>query len=472
MGAKIFNMQSPEQIAKDYMGNKQKIVAAAQLGTVDPTAAVLAGMFIDRMRAAQVQEAAPSRTVAQDVLAPPQMGLGAAPAGMPPMGSPPPMGMPRNTPLPATAPPPAGPLNLGSPPPMGGMGPAGNMGPAAPAGAAAPAKFAGGGLADLPLSDDMFGYADGGMVAFAEGGEAELPQSFYGRSVDPMANMEQMRTLMGGQPTPRRQQLEDYYEQTVSPEAQERGRRGDMGSLMAQIGFGMAGTSSPSFLQALGQAGTAALPGAREAARARRAEVRQGMAALADIENMSAAERRAIVEASLRSSDTAVQGLSAKEGRDAELAARANEGALDRQAAMDRLRTEIGARGGGGGGGGGGGRRSSGEGAAPGFGTGDDDREAKTIYQRLRANPANARLPDSELASIARDSVRSATSTRAAMDENSGDAEAPAVRNAVAANQRLRTRYTNRAPAARAGAAPASAGRASDGWGTARVAGD
>ena len=66
--AKPFSIQSPEQIAKEYGGNKQKIAAAMQTGIVDPTAGVLAGMFIDRMRSAQMQEQAPKPTVAQQVM--------------------------------------------------------------------------------------------------------------------------------------------------------------------------------------------------------------------------------------------------------------------------------------------------------------------------------------------------------------------------------------------------------------------
>ena len=74
METKPYRLQSPENIAKDYGGNKQKIVEAMQLGIVDPTAGVLAGMFIDRMRSAQMQEMAPKPTVAQQVIG---TGLGA-----------------------------------------------------------------------------------------------------------------------------------------------------------------------------------------------------------------------------------------------------------------------------------------------------------------------------------------------------------------------------------------------------------
>ena len=55
METKPYRIQSPEAIAKDYGGNKQQIAQAMQMGIVDPTAGVLAGMFIDRMRSAQMQ---------------------------------------------------------------------------------------------------------------------------------------------------------------------------------------------------------------------------------------------------------------------------------------------------------------------------------------------------------------------------------------------------------------------------------
>lgn len=143
MPTKPYSLQSPEQIAKDYAGNKQKIAQAAQSGLLDPTAAVMAGMFIDRMRSAQTQEQGPPSTVAQQVFAPPPppMQMGAmppsAPMGAPPQGAP--------------------------PPPMG----------------APPVGMAGGGLTTLPLPDNMFnepdgmGYANGGIVAFADGGATD-----------------------------------------------------------------------------------------------------------------------------------------------------------------------------------------------------------------------------------------------------------------------------------------------------------
>jgi hypothetical protein len=152
--AKPFSIQSPEDIAKEYAGNKQKIAQAMQMGVVDPTAGVLAGMFIDRMRGAQAQEGANPPTVAQQVMggAPPAPapplpagGLGGtSPAGAPSMA--PPMGAPPQMPMPEA-------------PPMG---------------------MADGGLAMLPVPDAMFdepdngGYAGGGIVAFSPGGEVDL----------------------------------------------------------------------------------------------------------------------------------------------------------------------------------------------------------------------------------------------------------------------------------------------------------
>lgn len=155
---KPFSIQAPEDIAKTYAGDKARIAEAAQLGIVDPTAAVLAGMFIDRMRSAQGTEGANPPTVAQQVLGPQQ------PQGM--GGMPPPMGMPQ-------------PQGMGAmpPPPMGDPG-------MAPEGAPPPMGMAEGGLAGIDVPDTMFdepsgggfddGFAVGGLVAFGSGGMADL----------------------------------------------------------------------------------------------------------------------------------------------------------------------------------------------------------------------------------------------------------------------------------------------------------
>ena len=164
---KPFSIQAPEEVAKAYGGNKQQIAQAAQLGIVDPTAAVLAGMFIDRMRGAQAQEGANPSTVAQDVMG----GAPVPPAPQPPAPAPSPLGG-----LGATsqaAPPMAPPMEA----PQGGA-PVGMA-----AGGMAP-PYTQGGLDGLPLPDTMFdepgnggfndGYAGGGLVAFAKGGMSDL----------------------------------------------------------------------------------------------------------------------------------------------------------------------------------------------------------------------------------------------------------------------------------------------------------
>ena len=64
------DMMSPEKVAEMYGGDKRRIGQAAQMGLIDPTVAVMAGMFIDRMRGAAAKEAAPQASVAQEVMAP------------------------------------------------------------------------------------------------------------------------------------------------------------------------------------------------------------------------------------------------------------------------------------------------------------------------------------------------------------------------------------------------------------------
>jgi len=146
MEAQPFSLQSPEKIAEEYGGNKQKIAQAVQMGIVDPTSGLLAGMFIDRMRSAQAMEHAPQQTVAQQVFAPPrppmppQGGLGATPQAAQ-MAAPMPMQAPAQAPAP--------------------QGPPG---------------MAHGGLADLEVPDHMFdegGYAGGGIIAFGDGGDVK-----------------------------------------------------------------------------------------------------------------------------------------------------------------------------------------------------------------------------------------------------------------------------------------------------------
>lgn len=166
METKAYGIQSPESLAKEYGGNKQKIAKAVQLGILDPTAAVLAGMFIDRVRNAAQEEQGPQTTVAQQVLG------GQPPA--PPQGPPP-------------GPPQAG-LQAAAPPPMrmaygGQVGVSNNQVPE-------PAMERG--LDGIPIPDNMFDYADGGMVAFGSGGGPKEKWIESARKVNPTLSYDEL----------------------------------------------------------------------------------------------------------------------------------------------------------------------------------------------------------------------------------------------------------------------------------------
>jgi hypothetical protein len=550
MDSKPFSLQSPEHIAKEYGGNKQKIASAASMGLIDPTSAVMAGMFIDRMRSAQVQEQGAPQTVAEQVFAPPAP---AAPQGPPPGA--PPAGLGAIAPQ-APAAPPAMPA-MGAPAPQAPPPPMG----APPMGQ--PPGMAEGGLLSVPIPDNMFdepdngGYAGGGIVAFAAGdevdgeesedelaggdagdnyaaflakqareradkeaknkqknaerrdaslkGEAQplrpktpadggigpkffasapmahpdgegkelvargkewgdnlranaaaadakakpkkpaepgygkiapspaaqffgfigdvndknaaysarenalarkdkglppvadtakpvakapaapaaakapaaprapvqaaprpqggimaaaqargiggapaavapraagvpgapaaptgvvgaptgAPGEFYGQSTDPKVQMEQLKQLAGIDPAAA-QELKDYYAKTASPEAMAAQKKQDMWSSLAQIGFGMAGSNSPSFMQAAGQSASAAMPGMMQAAKDRKAAERDAMKARYDIQKGENQEKLAMASSATASAVGAAKGLedSKWKAMDADLAER------------------------------------------------------------------------------------------------------------------------------------------------------
>jgi len=97
-----YSITAPEEIAKEYGGNKKKIQQAAAQGLINPTEAVMAGMFIDRMRNAAQAEQAQQPTVAEQVMNPqPQMppqGMAATPQAQQMAQRPPQMGMPQQMP--------------------------------------------------------------------------------------------------------------------------------------------------------------------------------------------------------------------------------------------------------------------------------------------------------------------------------------------------------------------------------------
>jgi hypothetical protein len=316
METKPFSIQSPEAIAKQYGGNKQKIAQAMQMGIIDPTAGTLAGMFIDRMRSAAQQEQTPQQTVAQQVMAPqpqaappaPPMGapagLGATPQAAqmaPPMGQPPAMGQP-SAPPPGMA--------------MGGMVP----------------PYASGGLTDLPIPDAMFdepnngGYASGGIVAFDEGAEGrkmtpeeeeaernkivvnglrqknaqpvslgaapmfDLPSNIYGMSGDPITNLTNYQDMYTPK-TKQQDRLTAAYEEELTPESIKKAKKEDMWMALGQIGAKMASTPG-SFLQAASAGMAEAMPGIRASAKERKADQRQLLKNLQEQEGLSNKEAK------------------------------------------------------------------------------------------------------------------------------------------------------------------------------------
>ena len=325
METKPYNLQSPEQIAKDYGGNKQKIAEAMQMGIIDPTAGTMAGMFIDRMRSAAQMEAAPQQTVAQQVMAPqPQMPMGAPPAPPAPAG----LGA---TPQAAAMPP------MGAAPPMGMPAPQGEM-PMMAMGGMVPPYASGGGLSGMPLPDGMFdepsnggfndGYAGGGMVAFAGAGpvkakgiaallanpdeeEEEVQYVTTGEPgqidetgaivVEPQKAPKLNTTYMAGtafkapsvlggfassigenigkldtevpREVKRAQQYQAYLDKMLDPEERKKSKKEDMWMALGQIGAKMA-TTPGSLLQAASAGIGEALPGIAASAKERRAEER------------------------------------------------------------------------------------------------------------------------------------------------------------------------------------------------------
>jgi hypothetical protein len=465
METKPYSLQSPEQIAKDYGGNKQKIAEAMQMGLLDPTAGTLAGMFIDRMRNAAQTEAAPEQTVAQQVFNPapspmPQMpaGLGATPeaAAMSPMGASPEMSAAS---MPMEAPVPQGEMPMMA---MGGMVP----------------PYMSGGLTDAPLPDGMFdenrnggfndGYAGGGLVAFSKGGISNLyddvehwesrgkqgavspkgargvMQLMPGTMRDPGFGVTPVRNdteeenrrvgreyldamyrkygdqstalmaynwgpgnvdkwlksgadpkkvpaetrkyvsnVLGGRASPAiperdvqsaegrrgslmdqlgvanqlyaglpedegRKRAIDYYNKQIDPEEQKKERTQDMWYTLAQIGASMASSNSPFFLQSVGEAIAAALPGADASRRERKKVERDAMTALSELYGYDRKEAKEKVGLAVdlykdnqREEGAEVERNFRASEANKERVSRAKQAELDRQAQIDLAKLRV-----------------------------------------------------------------------------------------------------------------------------------
>jgi hypothetical protein len=229
-----YELQSPKDIAMEYGGNKQKIAQAAQMGMIDPTAAVLAGMFIDKMRTAQREEMAPQSTVAQDVMAAPQMaaGLGATPqAAMAPQ-------MPQQMPTEA-------------------------------------------GVAALPVPDEMVPneFAGGGIIAFANGG-VPLDYSQFGDLGEELKRQEELRRLFLGE----NEALKAEREGMEAAKDEQRAMR------LIEAGLGIAGGQSPYALQNIATGALPAVKGYGEDVKTQRKRE-------TELAGMDRAERAKVLEA-------------------------------------------------------------------------------------------------------------------------------------------------------------------------------
>lgn len=339
MATQSFDLGSPERIAKLYGGNKQKILQALQSGALrqfapapmDQTLAAAAANFIDEMRNAAQEEAAPQQTVFQQLFAPPQPQMPqGAPQGMPPM----PQGMPAGlgaTPEAAAMPAPAEAM-------MGA--PSAQSVPGMAEGGMVPPYMASGGLSELPLPDDMFdepsnggfdeGYRGGGLVAFAGGTnntgiqvdedeevsdtgstfseEEGITVTGQGKA-KPTTPVVKRGMLFGSVPsgyggyddtlggnlatinqespraTKRAEQLQAYYDKLLDPEEQKKRRQEDMWAAIGKAGRAIASTPG-SIWQAvsagMGEAGEAFSAANKE----RRAEAQAAQQALAGEERI------------------------------------------------------------------------------------------------------------------------------------------------------------------------------------------
>jgi hypothetical protein len=92
--------------------------------------------------------------------------------------------------------------------------------------------------------------------------------------------------------TPYRDRLAAAAEAQLDPKAIAAQKKQDMWQAVAQFGFNMAATNSPYFMQAAGQAGAATVPFMAASSKARKAAEKDALKQLADIEGLSAAEKK------------------------------------------------------------------------------------------------------------------------------------------------------------------------------------
>jgi hypothetical protein len=121
------------------------------------------------------------------------------------------------------------------------------------------------------------------------------------------------------------------YAEMSSPEALAAQKKQDFWGSLAQIGFGMAGSNSPHFLQAVGQSASAALPGMQQAAQARKAQEMAGLQGQLGIENLTNQERQTLAARAAELSEMRKKGQIDQQQFEAQMELKREELAVDRE---------------------------------------------------------------------------------------------------------------------------------------------
>lgn len=244
--SKPYILDMPAKIAAEYGGNKQAIRQAALTGQVSPTEAVLAGMFIDKMRSAAALENVPNQTIYEKTFAPPQA---QAPAGLGATSQAQQMSQ--------MAPPPA-PTQMAEAPP-----------------AQPTAMLADGGLASLPVDESMFPdeYAGGGVVAFSAGGVPGYSDGEWinqgGLNVlgseagisSPMSMEDIISAAQQRRSIPLSDAEKAYLERLKSaPERAKQAKSDAFNQFLTSTGLRMLQSRAPGLLAAAGESATASTP--------------------------------------------------------------------------------------------------------------------------------------------------------------------------------------------------------------------
>jgi len=228
-GLKDAGNMSPTQLALTY--SKEQLQHMAQMGVINPTNAVIAGMNIDRI---SNTNAPPTSTISQDTFAPqqPQQGQQGQLPQQPPQGQPPQQG----------------------------------------------------GLMSIPRPGQK--YQQGGVVAFAEGDEVVAPSGFTGLK----DLYDQIEAKRKGIPNTQSQALQDYY--AGAPERAKARSERDHNMNLVNIGANIAAQSGVKGfeLQNIGKGVVASMPGIKAADTEEEERRLLGVKGLADTEQKRRAE--------------------------------------------------------------------------------------------------------------------------------------------------------------------------------------